>query len=217
MQMRQLAIPTTRLALMAFARLVTGVSARWQGCGPAAEQRIYFANHASHGDFVLIWTVLPPELRAATRPVAGADYWSKGSLRRFIGNDVLRAVLIERSATTAARDVLDPIKSALGEGASLIIFPEGTRNQSEAPLLPFKSGIYHIARAFPSIPLVPVWIENVGRVMPKGELLPVPLLCSVTFGAPLQWEQGEPRPAFLQRCEKALRATAPGWETSHGV
>lgn len=215
--MRHLAIPPTRLALMALARLVTGVSARWQGCGPVAGQRVYFANHASHGDVLLIWTVLPPALRAATRPVAGADYWSKGPVRRFIGSDVLRAVLIERSATTAARDVLDPVKSALGDGASLIIFPEGTRNQSDAPLLPFKSGIYHIARAFPSIPLVPVWIENVGRVMPKGELLPVPLLCSVTFGTPMRWEQGEPRPAFLQRCESALQATAPGLETGDGL
>jgi 1-acyl-sn-glycerol-3-phosphate acyltransferase len=215
--MRSLATRPTRLALTGLARLVTGVSPRWQGCGPSSEQRIYFANHASHGDFVLIWTVLPPELRATTRPVAGGDYWRRGAVRRFVGNDVFKAVLIERSETTAARDVLDPVKAALGEGASLIIFPEGTRNQTEAPLLPFKSGIYHIARAFPSIPLVPVWIENVGRVMPKGELLPVPLLCSVTFGSPTRLQDGERRPAFLERCEAALKATAPGAEASHGV
>lgn len=215
--MRNVAIHATRLALMGLARLVTGVSPRWQGCGPLDEQRIYFANHASHGDFVLIWTVLPPKLRAATRPVAGADYWRRGAMRRFIGNDVFNAVLIERSETTAARDVLAPIKTVLGEGASLIIFPEGTRNQTDAPLLPFKSGIYHIARAFPSIPLVPVWIENTGRVMPKGELLPVPLLCSVTFGAPTRLQDGERRPAFLKRCEAALMATAPDADAGHGV
>jgi 1-acyl-sn-glycerol-3-phosphate acyltransferase len=173
-----------------FARLVTGVQARWIGCGPSGEQRIYYANHSSHGDFVLIWTVLPAVLRACTRPVAARDYWDAGALRRFLIHRVFGGVLVDRGGDPKVNDPLLPLVAALDQGDSLIIFPEGTRNTGEE-MLPFKSGIYHLARQRPGVDLVPVWIENVGRVMPKGQLLPVPLLCSVYFGAPLRLREGE--------------------------
>ena len=91
----------------------------------------------------------------------------------------------------------------LDQGWSLIVFPEGTRNSSD-DLLPFKSGIYHVARQRPQIELVPVWIENLNRVMPKGEFLPVPLLCSATFGAPTRLAPGEEKDAFLARLRRSV-------------
>ena len=193
----------------AFARLVTGVRGNWLGCMPDLRPRVYFANHSSHGDFVLVWTVLPAALRRVTRPVAGADYWLKGPLRRFIGQHVFRAVLIERDP---AKRQLDPIRQmvdALDGGSSLILFPEGTRNTTEARLLPFKSGLYHLAKARPDIELVPAWIENLNRVMPKGEIIPIPLLCAVTFGAPLKLVAGEEKAGFGERCRAALLSLAP--------
>lgn len=199
-------------AVMAFARLITGVRAEWRGAPPQPTQRIYYANHASHGDFVLIWTVLPPALRSLTRPVAGADYWSKGAIRRFIGTSVFNAVLIERERENRRQDPIAVMTAALDAGASLILFPEGTRNTSEAPLLPFKGGLYQLAGARPRVELVPVWIDNISRVMPKGELLPIPLLCSITFGAPLHLAEGEPRDTFLARARAALLALAPARE-----
>ena len=186
-----------------FARLVSGVRARWIGCGPSAEQRIYYANHSSHGDFVLIWTVLPAALRARTRPVAARDYWDAGDLRRFLIHRVFRGVLVDRGGDPKINDPLLPLIEALDRGDSLIIFPEGTRNTGEE-MLPFKSGIYHLARQRPGVDLVPVWIENVGRVMPKGQVLPVPLLCSVNFGAPIRLQQGEDKQAFLDRARQAI-------------
>jgi 1-acyl-sn-glycerol-3-phosphate acyltransferase len=192
-----------------FARAVTGVAARWMGSEPVARQRIYFANHTSHGDFVLIWTVLPPALRAHTRPVAGADYWTKGALRTFIGREVFDAVLIERGKIDREANPTLPVLAALDAGQSVILFPEGTRNTTQAPLLPFKSGLYRLAKARPHVALVPVWIENLCRVMPKGELLPVPLLCSVTFGEEVRLETGETRHAFLGRMQQALLDLAP--------
>ena len=158
--------------IVGFARFITAVRGRWEGIEPVDAQRVYFANHASHGDFILIWTVLPPRLRRRTRPVAGADYWLKGQLRRFIGRDVFNAVLIDRQRENRTDDPVALMTAALDGGASLIVFPEGTRNTGEAPLLPFKSGLYHLARARPDLDLVPVWIDNLNRVMPKGEIVP---------------------------------------------
>ncbi|MWL90797.1 1-acyl-sn-glycerol-3-phosphate acyltransferase [Cupriavidus sp. SW-Y-13] len=200
-------------AIIGFARLLTGMQARWNGTVPMARQRVYFANHSSHGDFVLIWGSLPPDLRTVTRPVAGADYWLKSPLRRFIGRDVFNALLIDRSGARdgAAPDPVAQMTQVLADGASLILFPEGTRNTTEERLLPFKSGLYHLARSCPAgeVEFVPVWIDNLNRVMPKGEIVPVPLLCTVTFGTPLQIEADETKEAFLARARAGLLSVAP--------
>lgn len=206
---RRLVAKVAAVAVTAFARVVTGVRPNWVGVLPAPGPRVYFANHASHGDFVLIWTVLPPALRRRTRPVAGADYWQKDRVRRFLGRDVFDAVLIERDRAARSADPVGRMTAALDDGSSLILFPEGTRNMTEAPLLPFKAGLFHVAAQRPDADLVPVWIENLNRVMPKGAFLPVPLLCTVTFGAPLRLEPGETKAAFLARAEAALLALAP--------
>jgi 1-acyl-sn-glycerol-3-phosphate acyltransferase len=189
-----------------FARLVTGVRTNWLGCTPEPVQRIYFANHASHGDFVLVWTSLPPALRAATRPVAGADYWQKSAVRRFIGERVFRAVAIPRGG--GAREAIELMCTALDSGASLIVFPEGTRNTTEEILLPFRSGLYWLCKARPGVECVPVWIANISRVLPKGEFLPIPLLCTLTFGAPMRVGEDEDRDAFVARARAALLALA---------
>lgn len=196
-------------AVTGFARFVTGVRGNWLGCLPDPRPRVYYGNHRSHGDFVLIWTVLPRHVRRKTRPVAGADYWLKGATRRFIGERVFRAVLIDRTAQTHEVDPISLMVAALDEGASLIFFPEGTRNITEEPLLPFRSGLFNIARLRPEVELVPVWIDNLNRVMPKGEVIPVPLLCTVTFGTPIQLEPEEERAEFLLRTRAALLALAP--------
>lgn len=192
-----------------FARLVTGVRPEWRGCAPSPMRRVYFANHRSHGDFVLIWTVLPAALRRVTRPVAARDYWGTDGLCGFIGRSVFNAVLIDRTPDPARPHPLEGIKVALTEGASLIFFPEGTRNMNDEPLLPFKSGLYHLASSVEDVEFVPVWIDNLSRVMPKGQFLPVPLLCSVTFGKPLRLAVEEGKDAFLARARTALLELQP--------
>lgn len=192
------------IAVTALARLATAVRPEWRGCTPQARPRIYFANHASHGDFVLVWTVLPLEARRTTRPVAGADYWSRSRLRRFFADRVFKAILIDRDPAARTQDPVSQMAAALDTGSGLLLFPEGTRNTTSEVLLPFKSGLYHLARSRPEIELVPVWIDNLNRVLPKGEFVPVPLLCSVVFGAPLRIEPEEEKTRFLDRARAAL-------------
>ncbi|WP_304912643.1 lysophospholipid acyltransferase family protein [Hydrogenophaga sp.] len=190
--------------LLGLVRLLTGAQARWHGCPPKAEQRIYFANHQSHADLVLIWAALPLELRSITRPIAAKDYWTGSRFKRWITTEVFNAVYVERERK-GDEDPLQPLINALESGDSLILFPEGTRGFAEDPQ-PFKSGIYNLAKRFPDVVLVPAWIHNVQRVMPKGEVVPVPVLCSVTFGEPIKLEPDEDRSAFLVRARESVMA-----------
>ncbi|WP_283195879.1 lysophospholipid acyltransferase family protein [Rhizobium sp. AN80A] len=196
-------------AIVLFARAITAVRAIWSGDGPTADTCVYFANHSSHGDFILVWAVLPPRLRRLTRPVAGAEYWLKSAITRFIGRDVFDAVLIERERDKRTSDPIEVMANALDAGSSLILFPEGTRNLTDASLLPFKSGLFHLASVRPDIRLIPVWINNLNRVMPKGEIVPIPLICTVTFGEPMHMHPGEDKQAFLDRARTALLALSP--------
>ena len=191
-------------ALLGFVRLLTGAQARWYGSPPKAEQRIYFANHQSHADLVMIWAALPEELRSITRPIAARDYWTQSDFKRWSTTAVFNAVYVDRERQ-GDEDPLQPLIDALQSGDSLIIFPEGTRGHAAEPQA-FKAGLYNLALRFPDVVLVPAWIANVQRVMPKGEVVPVPVLCSVTFGAPIRLEPGEERRAFLDRARAAVIA-----------
>ena len=199
--------PMVATLITSLARTVTGARSLWMGCAPVPVQRIYFANHSSHGDFVLLWASLPRNLRLLTRPVAGSDYWNKSVLRRYIITRVFNGVLIDRNRKDSVDNPLQPMLTALENGDSLIIFPEGTRNLEEG-LLAFKSGMYHLAKSYPQVELIPVWISNLNRVMPKGRTLPLPLLCTLRFGAPLRLACDEDKVQFLARARDALLALA---------
>lgn len=194
--------------LRLFVRFLTAVRPIWAGIEPVQKQRVFFANHVSNGDMPMIWSVLPPAIRRNTRPVAAADYWLKNKLRAFAGGEVFRAVLIDRRREVND-DPLTKIYEAMEQGDSLIIFPEGGRNQGPDPLLPFKAGIYNMGKKFPEVDLVPTWVANLNEIMPKGEVIPLPLICTVTFGAPIHVQDGEDKDAFLARAQEALAALRP--------
>jgi 1-acyl-sn-glycerol-3-phosphate acyltransferase len=185
------------------ARLLAGGNVRRVGFTPDERQRIYFANHASHLDFVLVWAALPPRLRAMTRPVAAKDYWDRPGLRRYLGVKVFNAVLIERTPTSASPNPIDILLDGLGDQHSLIIFPEGTRGDGST-IAAFKSGLYRLGKARPDVELVPAYISNLNRVLPKGEFVPVPMLASVSFGEPMHVGDDEDKSAFLDRARNAI-------------
>ena len=192
------------LFLLGLIRVLTGAQARWLGCPPKAELRIYFANHQSHADLVMIWAALPKELRHSTRAIAARDYWTRTPFKRWLTSQVFNVVYVSRERS-ADEDPLEPLVDALGKGDSLILFPEGTRGHAGDPQA-FKAGLYNLACKFPQAVLVPAWINNVQHVLPKGEVVPVPVLCSVTFGAPMQVAPGEACRPFLERARHAVMA-----------
>jgi 1-acyl-sn-glycerol-3-phosphate acyltransferase len=198
--------------LARFARLISGASVHWVEPPPSpsdVRQRVYFGNHTSHLDFVVIWSALPPDIRARTRPVAGADYWNRGRVRRHLASKVFRAILIERagagSSPAQASKSIEQIAAGMGDDSNIIVFPEGTRSMN-GELLPFKSGLYHLCQMKPDLDLVPVYLANMNRILPKGETLPVPLLGRVIFGAAIRIEPNEEKKAFLSRAREALLA-----------
>jgi 1-acyl-sn-glycerol-3-phosphate acyltransferase len=188
-------------AVAGLARLVAGGSVEWTE-HPTPGPRVYFANHTSHLDFVLLWSYLPPHLRVRTRPVAARDYWESSRLRRYLAGEVFRALLIDR-AGPEAREAVDRMAECLSRGDSLILFPEGTRGTGE-DVGPFKTGLYHLSEAAPGVELVPVAIENLNRILPKGEFLPVPMVSRVAFGPTLRLHEGESKDEFLARARAAL-------------
>jgi 1-acyl-sn-glycerol-3-phosphate acyltransferase len=189
--------------LIGSVRALLGAAPRWVGSKPEERQRIYFANHTSHIDTVAIWSALPPNLRAKTRTAAAADYWGSSALKRMIAIKALNAVLIDRKRTDPQADPLRPLYEVLEAGLSVIIFPEGARQPQPLPG-PFKSGLYHLAQHFPDVELIPVYLDNLHRSMPKGTFIPVPLICTVRFGAPLPRLVAEDKSAFLERARSAV-------------
>jgi 1-acyl-sn-glycerol-3-phosphate acyltransferase len=189
--------------MVGFAKLISGARAHWAGCAPDTRQRIYFANHTSHLDALVLWAVLPPPVRTLTRPVAARDYWTAGRLRQRIVEDVFHAVLIERQKPTTHDNPLEDMLNALGDKHSLIVFPEGSRGTGSEPAA-FKGGLFHLAKRRPDVELVPVFMDNLNRILPKGEILPVPLLGSVSFGTPIQLGPAEEKAVFLNRAREAV-------------
>lgn len=193
------------------ARLISGATARWTALLEPGRQRVFFANHTSHLDFIIIWSSLPAAMRATTRPVAGADYWGKGPLRRFLSTKVFNAILIERHAAESGRALsaaarsIESIAAGMGDHFSIIVFPEGTRSLT-GEILPFKSGLYHLLKLKPELEIVPVYLANMNRILPKGEVLPVPLIGRVIVGAPMNFDPTEDKHAFLTRARDAMLA-----------
>jgi 1-acyl-sn-glycerol-3-phosphate acyltransferase len=185
-------------------RLASGVRIIPEAALPAGPF-VIFANHASHLDFAVIWAALPARTRGQVRPVAGRDYWEKTRLRRWLAGRVFQAILIERQRVTVASNPLEPMLAALDGGCSLIVFPEGTRSL-DGVLQPFKPGLYHLAHARPQIPLIPVHLENLNRILPKGEFLFVPLIASLSLSPPITLQAGETKQDFLSRAHAAISA-----------
>ena len=194
----------TGQTLALVAQLVSGFSVRWIGAEPETCQRVYFANHTSHLDAVVLWAALPSELRRLTRPVAAQDYWGQSSFRRFLARS-FNAILIDRKQIKVHQSPVELMLREIGNTYSLIVFPEGSR-AVDGEMGEFKSGLYYLAKKRPDIELLPVYMDNMNRILPRGEFVPVPLLSSISIGAPIFLEPGEGKHDFLTRAMRSVKA-----------
>lgn len=194
----------TGQGLALIAKLVSGFSVRWIGAEPDTYQRVYFANHTSHLDAVVLWAALPGSLRQLTRPVAAQDYWGQTPLRRFLAKS-FNAILIDRKQIKVHQSPVELMLREIGNTYSLIVFPEGSR-AIDGEMGEFKSGLYYLAKKRPDLELVPVYMDNMNRILPRGEFMPVPLLSSISIGAPIFLEPKESKQDFLNRAMRSVKA-----------
>lgn len=190
--------------IILLARFFSGYTVRWVDCQPDTCQRVYFANHTSHLDAVVLWSALPYEIRQLTRPVAAKDYWGKTAWKRHLAKS-FNAMLIDRKEIKVHQSPVDLMIREIGDIYSLIVFPEGGRTD-DGEMGEFKSGIYYLAKKRPDLELVPVYMENLNRILPRGEFMPIPLLSSIHIGDPIFLEAGEPKSDFLARARNAVAA-----------
>ncbi len=194
----------TGTVIAGVARLVSGYTVRWIECQPDTCQRVYFANHTSHLDAVVLWSALPREIRTLTRPVAALDYWGASNFHRFLAKS-FNALLIDRKEIKVHQSPVELMIREIGDLHSLIVFPEGSRSV-DGEMSEFKSGLYYLAKKRPDLELIPVYMENLNRILPRGEVFPVPLLSSITIGKRVSLNAGESKVDFLSRARQAVKS-----------
>jgi 1-acyl-sn-glycerol-3-phosphate acyltransferase len=142
---------------------------------------ILVANHSSHLDAIALLGLFPLKTLKNVRPVAAFDYFETNKLRSFFAHTFFNIISIRRKDLSKHEDPLLPLEKALDNGQSLIFFPEGTRSLT-GEIGQFHSGVIHLLERKPEIPLVPVYLSNMARTLPKGETIPVPFFCDLHIG-----------------------------------
>jgi len=171
------------LVVKPFMALFIGLRVRGRERIPRSGQFILIANHSSHLDTVSLLSLFKITRLRRVRPVAAADYFERNAIVSFLTKTIFNILPIARKDITAENHPVRRMQEALESGQSLILFPEGTRG-SGGEVGPFRSGIAHLIEKMPAVPVVPAYLVNMGRSLPKGEFIPVPFFCEVRLGEP---------------------------------
>ncbi|HVT52163.1 MAG TPA: lysophospholipid acyltransferase family protein [Dongiaceae bacterium] len=192
--------------------VVLGLNVR-NGSGlPKNGPAILVANHNSHIDTFVLISLFPLKLLGKLRPVAAADYFLSNRALAWFTLNIVNMIPIERAAKGKIDRNADPLEAcvkALQAGEILLVFPEGTRGEAET-LAKFKGGVARLKEQFPDMPVIPIYMHGLGRVMPKGEIALVPVVVDVFVGDPVPWSGN--RADFTRAMEEAviaLKAQAP--------
>jgi len=197
-----------------------GLTVRHRQRLPRQGPAVIIANHNSHLDLLVLLTLLPLSRIPQVRPVAAADYFFRNRGLRFIAVWFLGLIPVLRGKTPR-RDRSDPVianqtlgegahplagcRQALAKGEIIILFPEGTRGEPEV-LSRLKPGLWHLLKSQPEIPVIPVYLQGLGKSMPKGEWIPIPFFVDAYVGRPLPYDSDKGR--YLQVLENCFAVLA---------
>jgi 1-acyl-sn-glycerol-3-phosphate acyltransferase len=171
--------------LRPFLALFIGLRVRGREHLPGSDPFILVANHSSHLDTAALLSLFPVSRLRRIRPCAAADYFERTRTIAFLSRTLFNILPIHRGQPRGEEHPVRRMREALERGESLLLFPEGTRGRGPE-MAPFKPGIACLVEQLPQVPVVPAYLVNMGRALPKGEFLPVPFFCEVHIGAPLR-------------------------------
>ena len=210
------------LVVRPLALVVLGLNVRRRELLPSLGPAVVVANHNSHLDTLALMSLFPLKILPRVRPVAAADYFCRNRVMAWFSTRIIGIIPIDRHGHAKGNtqraeghhDPLAPVSEALGRGEVVIIFPEGSRGEPER-VGEFKSGVAHLAKRFPDVPFVPVFLHGFGKALPPGEALLVPFFCDVFLGDPTHWCGDKAR--FMDDLTSRMNALAaegdfPPWE-----
>lgn len=187
------------------ALVILGLNVRHRERLPAKGPAVLVANHNSHLDTLALMALFPLHQVAKLRPVAAADYFLRNRWLAWFALEVVGIIPIRCQLKISDQTTLQPLLAALDQGDILILFPEGSRGEPEQ-MSGFKTGIAHLARAKPHVPVTPIFMHGLGKALPRGEALLVPFFCDIFVGMPLVW-QGD-RQGYMEQLQGAIRELA---------
>lgn len=175
------------LLVRGFTLFFIGMNIRRRELLPSHGPAIVVANHNSHLDTMVLMSLYRLRQLPQVRPVAAADYFLRNGPIAWFSQRVIGIIPIKRSAT---RDVFAGVYEALDRGDIVIFYPEGSRGEPER-LAEMKNGIAHIAKAYPEVPVTPVFLHGLGKVLPKDAWLPVPFFCDMFVGEAISGKEDD--------------------------
>lgn len=195
--------------------IVLGLNVRRRHLLPENGPAIIVANHNSHLDAMTLMTLFGMSRLHLVSPVAAVDYFHRNRLLKWFSDKIIGIIPLNRRIGAQRDDPLEPVSKALESGKILILFPEGTRGEPEE-LQEFRTGIAHLAKRHPDIPVVPVFMYGLGKSLPRGEGILVPFFCDVFVGEEFRWNGS--RDAFMQIVSTRMSSLAdecrkPDWES----
>ncbi|SFH95432.1 lysophospholipid acyltransferase family protein [Planctomicrobium piriforme] len=166
--------------------VVLGLNVRRRHLLPNAGPAVVIANHNSHLDAIVLMTLFGMQRLKSVHPVAASDYFLKNRWLAWFSTQIIGISPLDREVAGIRKDPLAGICEGLSRGDILILFPEGSRGEPEK-LAEFHTGIAHIAKRFPQVPIVPVFMHGLGKALPRGEGILVPFFVDVFVGEPVGW------------------------------
>lgn len=164
--------------------IVLGLNIRGRHNLPQDGPAVIVANHNSHLDTMVLFSLFPLSKVHKLRPLAAADYFLRNKFMAWFSLNIIGIIPIARDGSQSRQELFAPCHAALDQGDIIILFPEGTRGEPEQASRP-KKGIFHLVKDREDTPVIPVVTHGLGRALPRGEALFVPFNCDVVIGEPL--------------------------------